>query len=621
MAKHRVIDRGKLERKGRSSRRTAGEGFRWSNCPFSRPVFPNRGLDLPVSAQIGFDFFATICRRIIVNRLLTFAAAAAACITLWASPLFVARTIAQSINEPGVIVSIANLKEQLDDIGYLLDGSGFGQFKFMMNMQAKEFLKGVDMERPAGVLLYFESGAPMPKVVGFVPISNMDDVMNSIGSFAEVEEQDNDVISLKMDNGNELFAKEREGLAFLSNDVENLADLPQDPLKLIDNLPGAYNIAVRVFGERIPEETRAALLEQIRQGLNQQLENMEDSDDEMADLQRANMELQMQQIEAFINETELAELGMSIGKETNNLAFDCRLIGKPGSKFAKQVDLARNHKTRFAGFLMKDAAFHGVSHSVISPDDVPAIEKMIDDLHKTLGEKLAENDEMSDDERTAVESLIETLLKTAKATVNQGMVDFGFVGQTKGSQINVAAAMESADPSAVEAEFKKIAPLAKKRSDDKLEINLDAYSANGATFHEFKVAIPEGEEEARKVFGEQMAIQVGFGKDVVFLGLGDGARDLLQQAMSNSAAPPPDLAMTEVNVYLSRILDMVASVQDDKMVTKMAEKLKENGRDRISISGKAIDNGVVTRLEIQDGFLSLIQIAAQQFGAAPSRDF
>ncbi len=79
--------------------------------------------------------------------------------------------------------------------------------------------------------------------------------------------------------------------------------------------------------------------------------------------------------------------------------------------------------------------------------------------------------------------------------------------------------------------------------------------------------------------------------------------------------------MTEFNVFLSPILEMAAAVQDDTTLTKMAEKLKESGRDRITIVGKAIENGMLTRFEIQDGFLQLIQIAQEQFGGPPARDF
>ncbi len=543
---------------------------------------------------------------------------AAAIFALVAASMFPAKSLAQSEPEPGVIVSVAKIKEQLDDIGYLLDGSGFGQFKFMINMQAKEFLKGVDTERPAGALLYFSEETMVPNVVGFLPVSNLQDLLTVVGEYAEVEEQDDGVVSVSMDSGTPLFCKEKDGYAFISNTAENLASLPADPLANVGDLPNQYNVAVRLFGDRIPEATRKFLMDRIREGFEGQLENL---DEDMVELQRANMEMQIQQVESFINETEEAEIGWNIDKEGNRIFVDARLVGKEGSKIAKQIELAKKHPSRFSGFLMKDTAFHGISHSVIAPEDLPNIEKMLDDLKKGVTDKLAEKEEMSDEEREALQSLLNTAIETIKSTAENGKVDMGIVGTTDGGQINVGLAFETADPKALEAEIKKIVPMAQKRADDKLEVKLNAFSAAGANFHEFKVAIPEGEEEARKLFGEQLTLNVGFGKDVAFVGLGDKSPDLIKQAMQASASPASDLPMTEINIFLAPILDLIASVQDDETLTKMATKLTETGKDRISIVGRAIDNGMSSRVEIQDGFLQLIQIAAEQFGGGPPRDF
>ena len=165
-----------------------------------------------------------------MKQMLRTAWAAAAIIALLAASIFPNRSFAQSEPEPGVIVSIAKIQEQLDDIGYLLDGSGFGQFKVMIKMQAKEFLKGVDTARPAGALLYFSENEMIPNVVGFLPVSNMQDLLTVIGEYAEVDEKEDGVVSVALDNGTEVFAKEKNGYAFISNNAENLAGLPSDPL-------------------------------------------------------------------------------------------------------------------------------------------------------------------------------------------------------------------------------------------------------------------------------------------------------------------------------------------------------------------------------------------------------
>lgn len=559
-----------------------------------------------------------------MKQLLRATVATTAFLMLVASSLLPSHATAQSDHQPGVIVSIAKIKEQLDDIGYLLDSSGYGQLKFMINIQAKEFLKGVDLERPAGALLYFSDDKIEPDVVGFLPVSNLDDLLGAIGEMGmgDIDEGDDGVIALTLGNGTELFAKEKDGFVFVSNIAENLEELPLDPLSMVGNLPTDYNLAARAFGDRIPENTRQFFMGLIRDGFEKQLEQT-DSDEDETESQRATMELQMKQIEDFFNETEEVEFGLNIAKDSNSMLIDLRLVGKDGSKFAKQIESSRNHKSRFGGFLMKDSAFHGISHSILSPEDQPAMDKVFDDLQKQITGKLADNEDLSDEERAAVESLATTLIDTIKTTAKNGTLDLGIVGKTDGTQLNIGLAFESADPRALEAEIKKIVPLAERRADDKLEVKLDAFQLLNANFHEFKIAVPESEEEARKIFGDQATLIAGFGKDVAYLGVGAGSADLIKQAMEASAtsSASAELPMTEFNVFLSPILEMAAAVQDDTTLTKMAEKLKENGRDRITIVGKAIENGMLTRFEIQDGFLQLIQIAQEQFGGPPARDF
>ena len=73
----------------------------------------------------------------------------------------VATTYAQSAPEPAVVISVAPVKEQMDDINYLVDASGFGQAKFLIKSQIRYITNGLDTKRPAGVFLYFEGDDPI----------------------------------------------------------------------------------------------------------------------------------------------------------------------------------------------------------------------------------------------------------------------------------------------------------------------------------------------------------------------------------------------------------------------------------------------------------------------------
>jgi len=72
------------------------------------------------------------------------------CKSLFASCLFglvalvtAVPVMAQSAAEPAIVVSISSIKEQIKDVSYLVEASGFGQMKFFVKSQMKHFTRGL----------------------------------------------------------------------------------------------------------------------------------------------------------------------------------------------------------------------------------------------------------------------------------------------------------------------------------------------------------------------------------------------------------------------------------------------------------------------------------------------
>jgi hypothetical protein len=167
----------------------------------------------------------------------------------------VASTYAQSAPEPAVVFSIAPVKEQMKDVNYLVDASGFGQAKFLIKSQIKYWTGGIDSARPSGVLLYFNGDNPVPKTVIFLPVKDIDDLLDTVSNAAEVDDDD-DVIKITPSNGETLYAVEQGAHVFISPEEDALKDLPEDPESLLGDMPSKYNMAAHVYGGRVPDELR-----------------------------------------------------------------------------------------------------------------------------------------------------------------------------------------------------------------------------------------------------------------------------------------------------------------------------------------------------------------------------
>ena len=188
-----------------------------------------------------------------------------------------------------------------------MDASGYGQMKFMAGAMIKGYTKGLDADKDAGIMLFLEEDSPVPDFLGFVPVSDMEEMLDVIAGLAEVEEDD-DFTTIVTDDGTELLVREHNGYAFISNKKEMFDSLPDAPQKMLGDLPSKYNFAAKVFGQRIPQGMRDQFIEMIKESSAQTLDSL-DEDDEMAELQRKNLEMSTKQMEMMINESDTLTFG------------------------------------------------------------------------------------------------------------------------------------------------------------------------------------------------------------------------------------------------------------------------------------------------------------------------
>ena len=130
-------------------------------------------------------------------------------------------------------------------------------------------------------------------------------------------------------------------------------------------------------------------------------------------------------------------------------------------------------------------------------------------------------------------------------------------------------------------------------------------------FRSFVFDVPE--EEAKKMFGEKTTVYLGVGPDVVYIALGTEPLQLLEKAVSGGDSDKGGNGML-MTMNLAPILRKAAQMQDEPNMQAMADKLAETKRDQIRVQMSGIERGVSFSLEMQDGILELIGLAAQQMG-------
>lgn len=571
---------------------------------------------LKISLNAFFELFApeTIVVKTIFSTMLM--AMALVATHLLPQPTVMAQTAA----EPAIVISMASIDDQLDDVLYLTEAAGFGQMGNMARMQAEGFLRGVDKKKAIGVMLYFQEGNPEPQALVYVPVTNIDDMLDTISGFAAVEDVDNYSV-IRPDNGPEMFVMEMGGYAVLSPSKDMFDGAPEDISGYVGEMPKNYNMAAKLFAQRIPAEMRQQGIAMIESSYRDQLENMSDGTDIAAELQMKNFEMQMQQIKSLINETDQLVVGLDFDKANKNIHMDIQMVGLDGSILAKQ---SRNYQSetpsRFSGFLADGATFTANANAIMSEDEIAQYQTMMTDFRKMAMEQIEEEGDMSDEELGLLKGLMDEVFALLDSTVAAGKMDMGANVMLDDENANIAMGMAVANPAGLENKIKDLVAKMESEIGDAVTINLDCENVNGIRFHEVIVPVPGSEEELQNLMGESAKIYIGFGSDVIYVAAGSDPMENLKSSMKASSSD--ERIPMQYNLFLAPLLKKIAAIQGEDMVGQMAEKLANNGRDRIRFTANAIPNGLDMRFEVEDGLLELIGMAAAQFGGAgPGVDF
>ena len=496
----------------------------------------------------------------------------------------------------------------MEVVDYLLTSSGFPEMKFMASAMIKGYTRGIDSEKEAGVLLYFSEDAQEPDFLAFVPVKDIDEMLDVVAQLAEVEE-DEDYATIVTDQGIELMVKEEGGFAFISNKEEIFEELPESPTKLLGDLPAKYNFSARVFGQQIPAALRNQALDLIKESSQQTLENL---DDELqAEVQEQNLAMQMKQMEMMFNESDTLTMGIKADQEAKNLVVEVEFTGVPNSELASKIASgAPKQKSRFTGFLMEGATFTQNQNFSISEDDAKEYSKMLEELKKTGISELDQDGDLSDEELEVVDKALTDVIDVIKETLSEGILDTGAVLLLDNGEINFGAGVHVASPDKIEATLKDLAAMAEEKVAGEIEVNLNSGSHKDITFHQFVFQVPDDEEEMRDALGDQAVVVVGIGNKAVYLGAGSNPVATLKKAIDGSR-PVEDLM--QYNVYVTPILKFVAGMEGDPSVEAMANALEESGSDRIRMTSNLIENGGIMRFEMQDGILGLIKVGFEAF--------
>jgi hypothetical protein len=512
--------------------------------------------------------------------------------------------------KPVAVVSIASVEETLADVGYITSIAGMEDAGRTARLFGSALTSGMDKKRPAGLYIVPKDGDFHG--IAFIPVSDLKQLLDLHKEYiGEPRDAGGGILEIGMDKS--AFIKEQNGWAFVAESSDHLTGLPEDPLKLLGDLPKQYNIAAKILVQNVPQELRQTALDEIKFGLERALDQPAP---EGANVDREALERtarsSLKSIEQIFQEADEFLVGWAVDAAGKRTFIDINITAKEGSELARQMALNAETKSGFTGVLLPEASVTMNATAKLAEGDIAQFEAAIQTGREQLGKQIDDDPNLTAEQRTVAKDVLSKLFDVFQDTAKSGKIDLGFALVLEPKSIGMIAGGYVADGPAFEKAMKEVVELAKNEPDfPKVQFNAGTHGS--ITLHKASIPVPDREPEARELLGEKLDVVLGIGAKSVYLSAGKNAESLLKKVIDQSAqaAEKPVPAM-QFNVAVLPILKFLASVDENPMLPGLVAALEKSGSDKLLITNQGSARGSSTRIEVQEGLLRLIGEAVKQ---------
>jgi hypothetical protein len=516
--------------------------------------------------------------------------------------------------QPVAIVSLASIKETLNDIGYVTRLAGMADQGDTARFFASAMTSGIDKERPIG--LYFVPKNGEFHTVAFVPMeqNGLQTILKlHRDQLGEAKDAGDGVV--QVGRARTMFIKDQNGWAFVSENKQHLADLPQDPAALLKELPKNYNVAAKLMVQNIPAELRRTAIDEIKLGIERFLDSpaarQQKIDREQA---RQLTKVYTAQLEKLINEADELMIGLGINEQAKNVVIDISGSAKEGTSLARSMALQADAKTNFAGFNQPDAAMSLTVASKTSPEDIAQAAAALQLYRTQIAKAIDDSPDVPANKREAIKALLGPLFDVINKTIATGRMDGGAIVMLQPKSFAFAAGCAMADGPAVEKILAQIGDLIKDMPNaPKLQVNTG--TVGDMKLSRLTAPIPPQAADMREVFGDNFEVIIGISPKSVVVSGGKNAEGLLKSVLQKSSQErEKSVSPLDLTISLLPILRFSKSVDSDNpIVSRMIASLEQGGNDRVSVTNKGTATSSTTRIEVQEG---VIRAGGEGFKAA-----
>ncbi|TWT80870.1 hypothetical protein CA13_23160 [Planctomycetes bacterium CA13] len=510
--------------------------------------------------------------------------------------------------DPVVVVSVASVNKLMQDVNYITGVVGQPQFGGMFQMMAGTFTQGVDMDRPIAVVVPLVNGSPEP--IAMLPTSDVKLVLKRLeAQTGPADELDDGTLVVAL-GPNTVYIRQVGDWAALARNRELLGLAPADPSAILQGMGNAYDVSIRLRMQQVPTETRNMLIAQIRQGFEQAISKQDQAD---AEGTKAMAESSIKQLEQLIQDTDELKIGFNIDQSAKEIVFDGQFTAVEGSDLAAIYGGQKAIPSQFASVIREDAAGYYHAAMSISPEAIDQTVQSMKTATAAIDNAINQSDDLDDNERLEVQALVGRLIDLATDSVKEGKADVGALVLTNENDFQFVFGSFVADGNEAAQIVKDLA--AKLRSEPKAPAFLfDQDTYNGVTMHRIEAEVPEGEDEARSVFGDTLRVHIGTGPKSVYVAVGKNSDELMKNLIDSGASDAGGTRpVGQLKIRLLPILKYAQSIEANDTIAAMIDSLAGAvDQGEVRMVSNSIPNGQDSRVTLTQGLLEAIGAAARQ---------
>ena len=548
-------------------------------------------------------------------------------------------TRVRAADEPAVIAVVAvdpyaDLKKQAKWVGGQIDQPTLDGFLESFVMMATQFkgLAGLDVGRPAGVVVTAEGPAGVPVVRGFVPVKDLGKLLAALqGVIGPAQAQDG-VQVISPPGMPPIQIVEQDGWAIVA--LQGSPAAAAGLTAALDPIANSFSLGVQVFPARMPEGMRKQLAAVLQQAAAMQAQQGTPVDAEalatgLANLEQvetilfgANVDVEKERVYlenrfAMVADSAASGLYGEMAKATSTIAAPATADGKPAA--------VRGHAALAIPESLREAAKMALMQAlpVSGKEEAPG--------GATATVTISE----------PTNTIFTLLRQVIPAMLDAGGMDAALAVDTSAAEMAegkalpaVTVGMKVKDGRNLEANL-KAALGAKGTLPAGVTARFDAGKAGAANLHVVEIDLAAADEkQAARLLGQKLPVTLGVTPTHAFVALGADAEKRIAAAAGGGTPDANAKPLAGLDVSLAPLVAYAAGTQkflapDDAdgiaVVTAVSEQAAAVPSSLVQLLSRPIERGLATRLSADAGAIKILKslfmlqppVAAQPVGVGP----